>query len=185
MWFYSNFFFPGVTILVCCWRMALTIGSVGLRTPHRYQVLERKVGAYKCVTSYSEHICIWGKMIIPFRVSKMVQNPSHPPLILLSHIMHQLSSGPRNMWQLTADGQQSRLPHSGWVLCLFHKNSRSNLSIAPLMPIGKRSFFKPGRYMITFYGWDILIILLGFISACRIFIGNHLIFSACHLKWTT
>lgn len=48
---------------------------------------------------------------------------------------------------------------------------------------GKR-LLKKWKTLITFYGWDILIIQWGLLSGYRIFIENYLIFSACHSRWT-
>lgn len=123
----------------------------------------------------------WEKKMILSWVTKIIQPTS--PLSASSLLdKHGVWFWP---WgTVTLSGSQQQQWPSLWGMSIVFFPRIKDLARAPPMLIRVRGFFRNRRHMITFYGWGVLIIQWGFVSGYRVFIGNHLIFSTCHSKWT-
>lgn len=151
-----------------------------LDTPQCFQTLQPKAQAPQHADYHCWPFVLGEKKKILSRVTKIIP-PTSPPSV--SSLFYEA-------WSvvLTLEHCDVRLSattaSSSWGTCIAFFTRIKDLARAPPMLIRVRGFFRNGRHMITFYGWGVLIIQWGFVSGYGVFIGNHLIFSTCHSKWT-
>lgn len=148
-------------------------------TPQCFQTLQPKAQAPQHADYHWWPFVLGEKKKILSRVTKIIP-PTSPPSVS-SPVKHGVWFWP---WSTVTSGCQQQQRSSSWGTRIAFFTRIKDLARAPPMLIRVRGFFRNGRHMITFYGWGVLIIQRGFVSGYGVFIGNHLIFSTCHSKWT-